>query len=205
MRPRLGLEQQMTSSCDMASTAGLTLPLLEPTPSANNTNSKSSDLWFRLFVAKDVNFDSSKLTPLKYERYFCHGVQEYAGLLDADSPDLTDFRKAGGTLNSYHGMVHCTIPQLSSQRLQYHNSQCMYTGRPVNSDETFRGILSLFRGSRPGSLLRRKGRTTTHDIWYSPPLGRGRCCAGDTARSFQCRQWNRKRTNSMSVPCQSNL
>ncbi|PLB52228.1 putative feruloyl esterase [Aspergillus steynii IBT 23096] len=77
--------------------------------------STSSDLWFRLFVAKDPDFDSTKLGPREYERYFRRGVQEYAGLLNADSPDLTEFKNAGGKLISYHGMADESIPTKSSQ------------------------------------------------------------------------------------------
>lgn len=67
--------------------------------------SVSSDLWFRLFVAKDETFDSSNLSHLEYERFFRRGVQEYAGILNADNPDLREFKNAGGKLITYHGMV----------------------------------------------------------------------------------------------------
>ncbi|KAH8424251.1 putative feruloyl esterase [Aspergillus melleus] len=78
-------------------------------------SSISSDLWFRLFVEKDTRFDSSTLSPLEYERHFKRGVQEYAGLLNADSPDLTEFKNAGGKLISYHGMADESIPTRSSE------------------------------------------------------------------------------------------
>ncbi|KAJ5792831.1 uncharacterized protein N7503_008809 [Penicillium pulvis] len=78
-------------------------------------SSTSSDLWFRLFVKKDPSFDSSTLSPLDYEQSFRQGVLEYAGLLNADYPDLTEFKKAGGKLISYHGMADESIPTQSSE------------------------------------------------------------------------------------------
>lgn len=85
---------------------------------ANTSASAESDLWFRLFVAKDKDFQSAKLTPLEYERFFHRGVLEYAGLMNADSHDLREFKNAGGKLISYHGLVR--IP-LFPKRRNYSN------------------------------------------------------------------------------------
>lgn len=71
-------------------------------PGANIT---VQDVWFRLFVAKDKDFNISNQTRHQYEQLFHRANQEYRGLLNANNPDLTDFKNAGGKLISYHGMV----------------------------------------------------------------------------------------------------
>ncbi|KAJ5338010.1 feruloyl esterase [Penicillium brevicompactum] len=79
------------------------------------TNTTGQDLWFRLFVAKNKDFDILNASHEEYDVLFHHAVQEYAGLLNADDPDLTEFKNAGGKLISYHGMADESIPTKSSE------------------------------------------------------------------------------------------
>lgn len=41
----------------------------------------------------------------EYEQLFHRANQEYSGLLNANNPDLTEFKNAGGKSISYHGMA----------------------------------------------------------------------------------------------------
>jgi feruloyl esterase len=71
-------------------------------------NATGADLWFRLFVAKDKTFNVQNGTHEEYDELFRRGVQEYRSLMNAENPDLSEFKKAGGKLISYHGMVSFT-------------------------------------------------------------------------------------------------
>ncbi|KAJ6131897.1 hypothetical protein N7471_007112 [Penicillium samsonianum] len=63
-------------------------------------NSTGADLWFRLYVAKDKAFNVQNATHEEYDQLFRRAVQEYTGLMNAENPDLSEFKKAGG--NSSH-------------------------------------------------------------------------------------------------------
>ncbi|CAG8195587.1 unnamed protein product [Penicillium salamii] len=86
-------------------------------------NATGQDLWFRLFVVKDKKYDVQKASHEEYARLFRHAVQEYAGMMNADDPDLTEFKNAGGKLISYHGMADESIPTKSSENYYRRVSQ----------------------------------------------------------------------------------
>lgn len=68
-------------------------------------NSTGADIWFRLFVTKNKAFNVQNATHEEYDQLFRRAVQEYTDLLNAGNPDLSEFKKSGGKLISYHGMV----------------------------------------------------------------------------------------------------
>ncbi|CAI7620554.1 unnamed protein product [Penicillium viridicatum] len=82
---------------------------------APGVNLTGQDVWFRLFVAKDKEFNILNQTHHEYEQLFHRANQEYSGLLNANNPDLTEFKNAGGKLISYHGMADNSIPTKSSE------------------------------------------------------------------------------------------
>lgn len=67
-------------------------------------------------MEKNKDFDILNASHEEYDVLFHRAVQEYAGLLNADDPDLTEFKNAGGKLISYHGMVRVDLnvsPQIA--------------------------------------------------------------------------------------------
>ncbi|KAJ8116152.1 hypothetical protein OPT61_g2348 [Boeremia exigua] len=71
--------------------------------------------WIRLFLQKDPDFDVNNMTREEYVRAFHSSVCEYTSILDTDSPDLTEFREAGGKLLTWHGLADELIPYAGSR------------------------------------------------------------------------------------------
>jgi feruloyl esterase len=63
------------------------------------------DEWLSLFVLKNQSFDVTRLSHEEYDSLFRLAVKEYTDVMAANDPDLTAFKKAGGKLLTYHGMV----------------------------------------------------------------------------------------------------
>ncbi|OQE20160.1 hypothetical protein PENFLA_c017G05135 [Penicillium flavigenum] len=57
----------------------------------------------------------ANINAFEYDQLFRRGVQEYRSLMNAGNPDLSEFKKAGGKLISYHGMADESIPTKSSE------------------------------------------------------------------------------------------
>ncbi|KAJ5758184.1 feruloyl esterase [Penicillium nucicola] len=73
-------------------------------------------LWHGHNRGADLNqFGTVPGTHHEYDVMFRPAVQEYAGLVNADNVDLTEFKNAGGKLISYHGMADESIPVKSSE------------------------------------------------------------------------------------------
>ncbi|KAL2012224.1 hypothetical protein VTN00DRAFT_4942 [Thermoascus crustaceus] len=70
----------------------------------------STDEWLGLFVLKDQSFNVTSLSHEEYDWLFHLAVQEYTDVMAANDPDLTEFKKAGGKLLTYHGMADGSIP-----------------------------------------------------------------------------------------------
>jgi hypothetical protein len=71
--------------------------------------------WFKLFVARDPEFDISNLTHAEFDRLAHLGRQMYGSLMNANDPDLAAFRDAGGKMVSFHGLV-CVLSSCVSFR-----------------------------------------------------------------------------------------
>lgn len=65
----------------------------------------SPDEWLSLFLVKNQSFDATQLSHEEYGTLFHFSVKEYTDVMAANDPDLTAFKKAGGKLLTYHGMV----------------------------------------------------------------------------------------------------
>jgi feruloyl esterase len=91
---------------------GSDISSLGSVPGQNTTSTTSTtdstaaaDPWFGLFVAKNASFDPTTMTFDEYVNYFDLAVKEFSGFIDGADPEITEFRKRGGKLITYHGMV----------------------------------------------------------------------------------------------------
>ncbi|KAF5019320.1 hypothetical protein F66182_8677 [Fusarium sp. NRRL 66182] len=66
--------------------------------------------WLSSFVLQDHNADLGSLTRSDYSRLFRQSVHRFASVIGAADADLTDFKKAGGKLISWHGTADQLIP-----------------------------------------------------------------------------------------------
>lgn len=71
--------------------------------------------FIKYFVRKDPSYDIDDMTRKDFEHNFHAGVHEYGSILNAASPDLSEFRAAGGKLLTWHGLV-CTFRSFLSYR-----------------------------------------------------------------------------------------
>lgn len=75
--------------------------------------------FFQYLVHKNPSFNVSSITPQNLPVLVHAGIQEYESLLGTIDPDLTNFKKAGGKLLSWHGMADDYIPVGGS--IQYYD------------------------------------------------------------------------------------
>lgn len=73
--------------------------------------------WIRLFVLKNSTADTSHLSLAKYETIFDAAAREYDSVIGTADPDLSAFRRAGGKMITYHGLVRPTFPSCHSPPL----------------------------------------------------------------------------------------
>jgi feruloyl esterase len=60
--------------------------------------------WIRNFLKKDADFDPATLTHAEWDTLFHQSTNDYASAIGTSDPDLSEFRKAGGRLISWHGL-----------------------------------------------------------------------------------------------------
>lgn len=140
----------------------------------------------RNFVKKDRNFDVKSLSRRDYEQVFRAAVVEFDSMFGTTSPDLYEFKLAGGKILAYHGYVSdseaspfkadnrtgrcdCHVPKLASL-LRRSN------GRRLGSSR----LLSTVRSSWFGSLSRRRGRLPSEVVRGTGRVGGER---GGTGRA----------------------
>jgi hypothetical protein len=70
-----------------------------------NSDQTIGKSWFKLFAAKDPSFDISLMTRDDFLRLSQQSYREFASFLATDDTDLSPFRKVGGKLLSWHGLV----------------------------------------------------------------------------------------------------
>jgi feruloyl esterase len=63
------------------------------------------EAWIRVFVLKDPSYNSSSIGLKMLDDVLERSVKEYTEVMSTNSPDLSAFRKAGGKLLQYHGLV----------------------------------------------------------------------------------------------------
>jgi hypothetical protein len=64
------------------------------------------EAWLQLFVKKDPEWNYTLISSVKeYTRLFKSAIQEYGSIIETADPDLSEYRKAGGKIMTYHGLV----------------------------------------------------------------------------------------------------
>jgi Tannase and feruloyl esterase len=61
--------------------------------------------WIQNFIEKNPDFDYTNMTHEQYDSIFHAGKQQFDSMYSANDPDLTEFKKAGGKMLTYHGLV----------------------------------------------------------------------------------------------------
>jgi feruloyl esterase len=67
--------------------------------------------WIRLFIQKDPTFQFDNMTREDFDHIFHASVQKFTSIIGTNDPDLSEFRKAGGKMLTYHGLVCSTLSQ----------------------------------------------------------------------------------------------
>jgi hypothetical protein len=63
----------------------------------------------KYFVKKDVEYNVNDMTREDFVQVFKQAGREYSSVLNMDTPDLREFRAAGGKMLAYHGLVRTKI------------------------------------------------------------------------------------------------
>ncbi|KAL6817595.1 Tannase/feruloyl esterase [Trichoderma camerunense] len=63
-----------------------------------------NDAWIRYWIAKDPNYDLSKIDYSTLDRLFAQSDKEYDAIIGTDNPNLSGFQKSGGKLLMWHGL-----------------------------------------------------------------------------------------------------
>lgn len=64
----------------------------------------SSD-WIRIFLKRKTAFDPYKMTQAEWDATFHASINQYTSIIATSDPDLTQFKKAGGKMITWHGMA----------------------------------------------------------------------------------------------------
>lgn len=116
----------MNPGADLTSgrpTSSQFLPILSTTCSGNGTCTGTPLIislpWYQIFLGKDPEFDVSSFTHAEFDDMVHAGQQQFRSALNAEDPDLSRFKEAGGKMISYHGLVRClfSYTALPSSRL----------------------------------------------------------------------------------------
>lgn len=63
--------------------------------------------WLQLFVKKDPQWNYTLIKSVEeYTRLFKSAMQQYDSIIGSADPDLSNYRKAGGKIITYHGLVN---------------------------------------------------------------------------------------------------
>ncbi|KAH7021446.1 Tannase/feruloyl esterase [Microdochium trichocladiopsis] len=72
------------------------------------------DPWFKYFITQDRGFNVTAMTREEFWTYFEY-AQEKFQILQTTDPDLTEFRRAGGKMVTFHGLADQVIPDIGTQ------------------------------------------------------------------------------------------
>ena len=76
------------------------------------------EAWLQLFVKKDPEWNYTLVNSVEeYTRLFKLAFQEYESTIETADPDLSAYRKAGGKIMTYHGLVSLSSCTLESHGL----------------------------------------------------------------------------------------
>lgn len=86
------------------------LALAATTCNANGTCTGApaslGEAWLKFFVKKDPEWNYTLISSVEeYTRLFKLSIQEYESIIETADPDLSEYRKAGGKIMTYHGLV----------------------------------------------------------------------------------------------------
>ncbi|RYC89424.1 putative feruloyl esterase [Fusarium oxysporum f. sp. narcissi] len=70
--------------------------------------------WLTTFLLQDQSASLEDLSHAEYSKLFRQSVNRFASVMGTSDPDLTDFKKAGGKLISWHGTADQLIPHKGS-------------------------------------------------------------------------------------------
>jgi hypothetical protein len=94
-----------------------------------------SNLWLRYFYAKDPSLNLTDITREQFDDLFLVAVNEYDSIIGTADPDLSRFRKAGGKMLSWHGMMDQLVP---------YNGSTDYYDRVLAKDSKAQDYYRLF-------------------------------------------------------------
>ncbi|KAI0849003.1 tannase and feruloyl esterase [Daldinia vernicosa] len=72
--------------------------------------------WLTLFIAKDPDFDLSNITLDEFSSFLHASRQQYGSIIDTQDPDLSEFKKAGGKMVSFHGLADIIVPPKGTEQ-----------------------------------------------------------------------------------------
>jgi feruloyl esterase len=92
---------------------------LANTTCTSSTNCTSSPFaiakdWLSTFIQQDHTAELNGMSHTEYSRLFRQSVNRFASVMGTADADLTDFKKAGGKLISWHGTADELIPYKGS-------------------------------------------------------------------------------------------
>ncbi|KAF9872480.1 feruloyl esterase b [Colletotrichum karsti] len=107
-----------------------------------------AEAWMRYFVSQDPDLDTASLTFAEFEQIFEESVERFTESLGSDNTDLTDFKKAGGKLLTWHGMADSLITHRGT--MLYWDRLQTKMGGPGVVDEFYRVFLAPGAGHCAG-------------------------------------------------------
>jgi hypothetical protein len=121
--------------------------------------------WIRLFVLKNSTADTTHLSLADYENIFDAAAQEYDSLIGTDDPDLSAFRRSGGKMITYHGLVRPFSQLPPSHCLAEHSLTTWLSIRrtPLSLPVGLRTTTSESRHSTPKSTT--STASSLHPAW----------------------------------------
>ncbi|KAJ4299776.1 hypothetical protein N0V90_005022 [Kalmusia sp. IMI 367209] len=79
----------------------------------------SGEAWIRYFVFKDPVYDTANMSFTDFFKAYKLSVETYTEAFGTDNPDLSQFRKAGGKLLTWHGLSDAYIAHKGSIRYRH--------------------------------------------------------------------------------------
>lgn len=96
--------------------------------------------WLSYWVKKDPSFDLSTVTYSQFTQLFQQSRDEYDKVIGTADPDLSDFRKSGGKLLTWHGQADEFIPTQGT--VDYREQVERKTGSAKKVDDFYRLFLA---------------------------------------------------------------
>ncbi|KAJ4857931.1 tannase and feruloyl esterase domain-containing protein [Trichoderma breve] len=99
-----------------------------------------NDAWIKYWIAKDPNYDLSKIDYATLDRLFARSDKEYDAIIGTDNPNLSGFQKSGGKLLMWHGLSDQLI--FPKGTVEYRNRVERLMGGSEKVNEFFRLFLA---------------------------------------------------------------